>query len=207
MKYIIGKKIRMTQVWNQKGDKVAVTVVRAEPNIATQLKTMDKDGYSAVQLGIGTGKKMTKPLAGHLTGLRSVRALREVRLNTRHGTRELSVMERGLELTVDQFEQGDAVVVKSKSKGKGFQGVVRKYGFHGHPKSHGHKDQERMPGSIGSGGVQKVFKGKRMAGRMGGISVTTKRLSIVEVHPETNELYVKGAIPGSRGASVEIMSE
>lgn len=187
----------MTQVWDEKGRVVPVTIVQAGPCYITQVKTKDKDGYEAVQLGSGLKKQLTKPLRGHLKELPQLRWLREIMIHD-------AEVKRGDVLDVSMFAPGDKVKVTGVSKGKGFQGVVKRHGFHGSPATHGHKDQLRMPGSIGAGGVQHVRKGQRMAGRMGGGNVTVANLQIMEVDKDKNQLLIKGAIPGARGGLVVI---
>lgn len=187
----------MTQTWTEKGRVVPVTVIEAGPCIVTQVKTKEDDGYEAVQIGFGFKKKETKPMKGHLKELPALRTLREFRGAP-------GEMKRGDTLDVSVFAPGDTVKVTGISKGKGFQGVVKRHGFHGHPPTHGHKDQERMPGAIGAGGVQHVRKGQRMAGRMGGDRVTVSNLKIVAVDKETNRLLVKGAVPGARNSFLMI---
>lgn len=191
-KFLIAKKVSMSRIFQPDGTAVAVTVLSAEPSVVTQVRTTEKDGYSAVQLGYGTKKRLSKPQAGHLKGLAQARHLREFRLDESNG------VERGATMDVQQFAAGDIVHVVGTSKGKGFAGVVKRHGFHGSPASHGHKDQLRMPGSIGSTAPQRVFKGMRMAGHMGDARITVRNLEIMEVRPKTNELLVKGAVPGAR---------
>ncbi len=207
MKCILGTKVGMTQVFRPDGTVVPVTRVKAGPCIVTQVKTKAKDGIDAIQIGFGEQKvfRMNKAEQGHRRGLSFagkstlVNVLRDVRTGTdAHG------LERGNVFTAAIFAPGDTVQVVGTSKGKGFQGVVKRHGFAGGPASHGHKDNLRMPGSIGAGGVQRVFKGMRMAGHMGDERVTVKNLEIVEVHPEEHELLIKGAIPGARGGLVII---
>lgn len=201
MKFILGKKVEMTQLYKEDGTVVPVTAVLALPNVVTQVKSAEtKDGYNAVQVGFGVDKKPGKSKSGHLKDLPMVKTVREFRL----GDKEVASVKRGDVITVEVFAEGDAVTVTGQSKGKGFQGVVKRHGFHGSPKSHGHKDQERMPGSIGAGGVQRVFKGVRMAGHMGDEQVTVAGLQIVAVEPEKNILYVKGAVPGGRHSLVMV---
>lgn len=196
MKFIIGKKLHMTQIFAEDGQATAVTAVLAQPNVITQIKKNDSDGYSAIQVGHGIAKHQKKPQQGHLKDMPGVKTLREFRVEG-----DVTV-SRGSMIDVSTFEKGDAVDVIGTSKGKGFQGVVKRHGFHGSASTHGHKDQERMPGSIGAGGVQRVFKNVRMAGRMGNEQVTIKGLSVVDVDLENNILYIKGAIPGSRSSLV-----
>jgi len=203
-KFILGIKKGMTQLFMDDGRVIPVTVVAAGPCQVVQIKTKEKDGYSSIQLGFGTKAKQTKSLVGHLRDLFKARYLVEFPVDS------LSIetkFKRGLVVKVDSFQAGDLIKVIGISKGKGFQGVVRRHGFHGSPASHGHKDQLRMPGSIGAGGVQHVFKGTKMGGRMGHDQVTIANLEIVQVDKENNLLYIKGALPGARGSLVRIIGE
>lgn len=207
MKFILGKKIEMSQLFNEAGDVEPVTLVEVGPCLVTYVKTREKDGYEAVQLGFGKKKNLTKPLRGHLKGLGDFRWVREYRISNQQSVisdQENISPKRGDKITVEIFKIGDKVKVTGTSKGRGFQGVVKRHGFHGAPASHGHKDQERMPGSIGSKRIGSVAKGKRMAGHMGAEQVTVKNLEIVKIEPEKNLLYLKGAVPGARGSLVEI---
>lgn len=191
----------MTQVFKDDGTVVPVTRVQAGPCVVTYVKTKDHDGVDALQIGFGEQKafRIAKPIQGHLNGLAMVRHMKEVRTeDAAHG------LQRGDQFTVSIFQPGDVVQVTGKSKGKGFQGVVKRHGFRGAKASHGTKDQERMPGSIGSTGPQRVFKGTRMGGHMGDAQVTVKNLEIIEIKPETNELWIKGAVPGARGGLLVI---
>lgn len=191
----------MTQVFKDDGTVVPVTRVQAGPCVVTYVKTKDHDGVDALQIGFGEQKafRISKPIQGHLNGLAMVRYMKEVQTkDAAHG------LQRGDQFTVSIFQPGDVVQVTGKSKGKGFQGVVKRHGFHGAKASHGTKDQERMPGSIGSTGPQRVFKGTRMGGHMGDAQVTVKNLEIIEIKPETNELWIKGAVPGARGGLLVI---
>ncbi|MBI5654403.1 50S ribosomal protein L3 [Candidatus Uhrbacteria bacterium] len=197
MKFILAKKLEMTQVFLPDGTVVPVTLVQAGPCVVTQVKTKEKDGYDAVQLGYKPAKKLTKPEEGHLKELPKLDILREFRLA------ETPALERGTAVEATTFAQGDMVEVTGTSKGKGFQGVVRRHHFHGHPSTHGHKDQQRMPGSIGAGGVQHVMKGRRMAGQMGDETVTVKNLKVVEIR-DGGILALKGAVPGARNSIIEI---
>lgn len=196
MKFILGQKIGMTQVFMPNGNVMPVTRVKAGPCQITQVKNDTK----AVQIGFGEIKeyRLNQAQLGHLKDLTPVRRLHDFKNETVDG------LSKGDVITVETFAAGDTVEVMGVSKGKGFAGVVKRHHFRGGPASHGHKDNLRMPGSIGAGGVQRVFKGMRMGGRMGGEQVTVKNLQIVEVHPETNELYVKGAVPGARNGFVTI---
>jgi len=195
MKFIIAKKIEMSQRFRADGTVVPVTLLQAGPCVVTQVKTQDKDGYSAVQLGLGKEKYPSKPQSGHLKPAGEMcKIVREFRVD---GPVELAV---GAKVDAAQFKPGEFVGVSGISKGKGFQGVVKRHHFRGGPASHGHKDNLRMPGAIGSGGMQRVFKGLRMGGHMGSDSVTVKNLEVIEVDAANNILAVKGAVPGARGA-------
>ena len=193
----------MTQIFKEKGTVVPVTAVFVGNNFVTQVKTKEKDGYSAVQVGFGPEKKANKAKIGHLKGIASLRNLKEFIIEET----EASQIKRGSKISAQVFVEGDVVDVSGISKGKGFQGVVKRHGFHGQKTSHGHKDQERMPGSIGAGGVQRVFKGVRMAGRMGGDNVTVKNLEIAGIEEEKGILYIKGAVPGARNSLLLIKGE
>lgn len=195
MKFILAEKIAMTQKFAADGTVIPVTKVVAGPCVVTQVKTEDRDSYVAVQVGFGSKRKLSKSVAGHLKTLGSFRYLKEFRL-TPEQAKTLTVGNR---ITAAIFQPGDVINVSGDSKGKGFQGVVKRHHFAGSPASHGHKDQLRMPGSIGSQGPQHVLKGKRMPGRMGGEQVTVTNLEVVEVDTEKNELFIKGAVPGAVG--------
>lgn len=204
MKFILGKKLSMTQVFREDGAVVPVTRVKAGPCVVTQVKTQKTDGVSAVQLGFETQKafRLTKPMQGHLKGIDPVKVMRDFRTDTdTHG------LKRGDVFTVSVFEKGEKVQLVGFSKGKGFQGVVKRHDFAGSPATHGHKDQLRMPGSIGAGGVQRVFKGMRMGGHMGMERVTVKNVEIIGIDVENNELLIKGAVPGGRGSLVMISTK
>jgi large subunit ribosomal protein L3 len=191
MKFIIGKKINMTQVWQ--GDQaIGVTKVQAGPCVIVQVKNKEKDGYEAVQIGYGEKKekRISKPQRGHMAELGNLRYLREFRTET-------TDLQRGNKIDVSVFTAGDIVDVTGVSKGKGFQGVVKRHGFHGHNETHGTKDSVRMPGSIGATGPAHVFKGMRMPGHMGDEQVTTKNLEIIKVDEANNILYIKGSVPGA----------
>jgi len=196
MKYLLGKKIGMSQQFREDGTVVPVTLISATPNTVTALRTEEKDGYNAVQIGAGIEKRLNKPIAGHLKGVAAVSVMREVR--------DATGVERGAELTVSQFAPGDVVHVSGISKGKGFQGVVKRHHFKGGPRTHGHKDNARMPGSIGAGGNQHVLKGTRMGGHMGNEQVTIQNLEVVSVDAERHVIAVKGAVPGARGTLLMI---
>ncbi len=208
MAFILGKKLKMTQIW--KNDKaVPVTVIQASPAVITQVKTKEKDGYQAVQVGFdSTRKKLNKPLKGHLKDLGNFRYLREFRLDrglTRITTQtNADNFKVGDILTVEQFSEGDKVKVSGLNKGRGFQGVVKRHGFHGGPKTHGQKNRHRAPGSIGSTAPQRVLPGLKMAGRMGQERIAVKNLKIIEIDKDKNILMIKGAVPGMKGTLLEI---
>lgn len=199
-KFILGRKLNMTQKFTEDGNVQAVTVVEAGPCTVVQVKD-EADGYQAVQLGYGQTRKINKPLAGHLKGLNNFRYLKEFRVNN------TEIFTRGKVIDVSSFIVGDILKVTAVSKGKGFQGVVKRHGFHGAPASHGHKDQLRMPGSIGATDSARVFKGTRMGGRMGGNTVTVDNLKVIEVDTEKNLIYIQGAVPGARNALVQIVAD
>ncbi len=190
---IIGKKIGMSQVFTDSGKVEAVTVIEAGPCLVTQLKTIDKEGYNAVQLGYGNAKKLSKAEQGHLKELGKLRELREFRIDN---TAEVKV---GDKVDVSQFKTGDVVNVVGVSKGKGFAGVVKRHGFAGGPKTHGQTDRNRAPGAIGATtSPGRVLKGMRMAGHMGAERITQKGLKIYKTDPEHNLLLVQGAVPGAK---------
>jgi large subunit ribosomal protein L3 len=199
MKGILGKKVGMTQVFSERGEAIPVTVIEAGPCFVAQIKTVEQDGYAAVQLGFEETKpkRLTQPQLKHLqkSNLPALRHLRELRI----ADDELASFEEGQKLTVDIFEEGEMVDVTGTSKGRGFAGVVKRYGFRGGPKTHGQSDRQRAPGSVGACTTPgRVFKGKRMPGRMGGERVTTQTLQVVLVDPERNLLALRGAVPGGK---------
>ncbi|MBD3251797.1 50S ribosomal protein L3 [Candidatus Uhrbacteria bacterium] len=198
MKFILGRKREMSQIYRPDGTVVPVTLVEAGPCVITQVKTTETDGYQAIQLGFQPAKNLAKPQKGHVKDLDPVGTLHEFCVE------ELKDFKRGDQVEATVFEPGDKVHVRGRSKGKGFQGVVKRHGFHGQKASHGHKDQLRAPGSIGPGGVQHVFKGTRMAGHMGDDNVTVRNLEIVDV--KDGVIAVKGALPGARNSVIEIVS-
>lgn len=179
-KFILGKKKEMSQIFQDDGTVIPVTIVEADPLEVTQIKTKDVDGYESVQVQYGTTRKEFKPSEGQY--------------------------EKGATIDVSVFAPGDIVKVAGLMKGRGFQGVVKRHGFHGAPKTHGTKHAHRAPGSIGAVWPQRVIKGTRMGGRMGGTRVTVRNLRVVKVDPVNNELYLKGAVPGARGTLLEITS-
>ncbi len=197
---MLGTKGHMTQIFDDAGVVRAATTISAGPLTVIDMKNAERDGYSAVQVGFGTRKEknVSKAQRGHLKELPLARYVREFR--------DSEARERGATIDVSIFTPGDSVSVSAISKGKGFQGVVKRHGFKGGPRSHGQKDKERAPGSIGGGGRAggRVIKGMRMAGRMGGDRVTVKNLRVLQVDPATNTLVISGAIPGRPGTLVEI---
>jgi large subunit ribosomal protein L3 len=200
-KGLLGKKLGMTQVWDENNKLVPVTVVEITPNVVTQLRTPEIDGYSAVQIAYGQidPRKVTKPLAGHFdaAGVTPRRHLTELR------TTDVAEYTLGQELAVDRFEAGQYVDVVGTSKGKGFAGVMKRHNFKGVSSSHGSHRNHRKPGSIGASSTpSRVFKGMRMAGRMGGERVTVLNLKVHSVDLEKGLLLVKGAVPGARGRIV-----
>ncbi|MCX6741437.1 MAG: 50S ribosomal protein L3 [Candidatus Parcubacteria bacterium] len=201
MKFILGKKIEMTQLFDKEGQAVPVTFVQAGPCFVTQKKTKEKDGYESLQIGFGEVKlrKLTKPEQGHLKG----KALKHLREFPSAGLD----LEVGSEIKADIFKEGDPVKVVGTSKGKGFAGVVKRHHFGGGPASHGQKHSLRAPGSIGATFPERVPKGRRMGGRMGNERVTVEGLKIFKMDAENNILAITGAIPGIRGALLEIISE
>ena len=201
MKGIIGKKVGMTQVFDEKGEVVPVTVIEAGPCFVTQKKTLEQDGYEAIQIGFEEtkSKHLTKGQMGHLeqSGLPLLRHLREIRLDN------VGEYEVGQELTVAMFESGERVDVVGTSKGRGFAGTIKRHNFKRQPKTHGQSDRERAPGSIGATTTPgRVFKGTRMAGHMGVARVTSQNLRVVLVDPERNLLAVNGSVPGANGGLV-----
>lgn len=187
----------MTQIWNDDGRVFPATVVSAGPIEVTQIKDAEKDGYNATQVGYGTRREKNVHRAQRPKGL--FEFIREVR-----GDLDWKL---GDKIDVSSFEVGDIIEVSAISKGKGFQGGVKRHGFKGGRRSHGNKHHERAPGSIGATGPQRVFKGKKMAGRMGADRVTVKNLKVLQVNKDENLLVISGAIPGHRGTLVEIRSK
>ncbi|MCH8050387.1 50S ribosomal protein L3 [Patescibacteria group bacterium] len=196
MKFILGTKEHMTQVWNEDGRVFPATIISAGPVKVVQIKDVKKDGYAATQVGYGTKKEKNVNKAQRKGGL--FRFLREFRGDTQYKV--------GDKIDISSFSVGDIVEVSAISKGKGFQGGVKRHGFAGGPRTHGNKHHERAPGSIGATGPQRVFKGVRMAGRMGNERVTVKNLKILQIDQEENKMLISGAIPGHRGTLIEIRS-
>lgn len=205
MKGMIGKKVGMTQVFDDQGNVVPVTVIEAGPCFITQIRTDAADGYSAVQLGFDETKptRLTKAQMGHLQkkDVPAVRVLREFRLSED----DVNGLAEGDEIKVDVFEKGQYVDVIGTSKGRGFAGTVKRHGFNRQPKTHGQSDRERAPGAIGMCATPaRTLKGQRMAGRMGNDRVTMQNLEVVVVDADKNLLAVKGSVPGARGGIVII---
>ncbi|HBO16966.1 MAG: 50S ribosomal protein L3 [Candidatus Moranbacteria bacterium GW2011_GWE2_35_2-] len=186
MKFILGKKIGMTTIYDEQKGALNVTLIECEPNIVNCVRNMEKDGYTAVQ--IKTKKTCNKSLC------------REMRVSDVQ-------IKKDDKISLDVFEIGDIVNIRGITKGKGFQGVMKRHGFHGSPASHGHRHDHRAPGSIGSAFPEHVIKGKKMAGRMGTNKLTVKNLEVVFIDKENNLLAVKGAIPGVSGRFVEVLGK
>ena len=202
MKFILGRKLNMTQIYDAAGNAIPATAVSVRANVVTQVRTKENDGYEAVQVGEGSrnASRINKPQKGHFKDLGSFMSVREFRL-------EKPSQKVGDKLELNQFAPGETVTVSAVSKGKGFQGVVKRHGFGGGPRSHGQKHSEREPGSIGGGLRTHVPVGMRMAGRMGSDRVTVTNLKIAHIDPEESVIYVSGAVPGRRGSLVEIVSQ
>ncbi|MBX7151141.1 50S ribosomal protein L3 [bacterium] len=206
MSGMIGRKIGMSNIFDESGNIIPVTLVEALPNVVTQIKTKEKDGYEAVQLAVGNrrGKNTPNPLQGHAkkAGLTETfpRILREFK------DLDVAQFQLGATVSLDIFNVGDKITVVGTSKGKGFQGVVKRHGFGGiNQTSHGASDRVRSPGSVGgSSDPSRVFKGMRMAGRMGSDRVTVKNLKVVRLDKETNVLFIKGSVPGATNSYIEI---
>jgi large subunit ribosomal protein L3 len=195
---LIGRKVGMTQVFAEDGTMVPVSVLAIEPNTVTELRTLDRDGYTAVQVGSGTARRTTKPRLGQLKDLPRVRDVREFRVD------DPAAYEIGQTLDVSLFEDGESVNITGTSKGKGFAGTIKRHHFHRGPETHG-SDSHRAPGSIGGGTYPgKVFKGTPMAGHMGHDRVTVKNATIVRTDAERNLLLVRGPVPGPRNALVVV---
>jgi large subunit ribosomal protein L3 len=184
MKFILGKKIGMTTIYTEEKAQ-NVTIIETGVNKVSDIMTEERDGYTAVQVALSADKKKD--------------IIKEFRID------EVGEFKKGAEIKPDTFTEGDKVIIKSISKGKGFQGVVKRHGFAGAPASHGHRHDLRAPGSIGSAFPERVMKGKRMAGRMGTQSVTVKNLEIIKVDSERGIIAIKGAIPGNNGAVVKVI--
>lgn len=202
-KGILGKKVGMTQVFNAAGRLIPVTVVEAGPCMVVQKKTEDKEGYTAIQLGFAekSAKRTSQPMKGHFAkaGVKPLRFLREIRITPE----EAEQYKVGETVDVSLFKEGEIVDVVGTAKGKGFAGVIKKYNFNRGPMAHGSM-YHRRPGSLGATGPARVFKGRRLPGRMGGHRVTVQGLEIIKVDPEKNLLLIKGAVPGRNGGMVQV---
>ena len=198
---LLGKKLGMLQTFGKNGVVLGCTVLEVGPCVVTQVRTKERDGYEAVQLGYGAKKRLNEPEKGHLkaAGAGNLRYLREFKADN---PAEIKV---GQKFGVELFKPGDRVDVTGTSKGKGFAGVVKRHGFHGGPKTHGQSDRHRAPGSIGSGTTPgRVLKGLKMAGHMGDRRVTVKNLEVVESNPARGILLVRGAVPGANNSLVQV---
>jgi large subunit ribosomal protein L3 len=207
MNGILGKKIGMTSIFDDKGESIPCTVIEAGPCYVAQIKTKEKDGYEALQVAFDEKKErlVNKPMSGHFakTGIKAKRVLHEFK------GFDITKFQPGAEIKVDMiFSKGDIVSVAGKSKGRGFQGVVKRHHFGGGFRTHGQSDRERAPGSIGSSSYpSRVFKGMLMAGRMGGERVTVKNLRVVQIIPESNLILIQGSVPGYNNSYVELHKE
>ena len=190
----------MTQIYDASGKAIPATAIEIRGNVVVQVRTKDTDGYEAVQVGEGTRNpnRIAKPQKGHFKDMGSFASVCEFRFDA-------PTQKVGDKIELSQFKAGDNVAVSATSKGKGFQGVVKRHGFHGGPRSHGQKHSEREPGSIGGGLRTHVPVGMRMAGRMGSDRVTVKNLTVAHIDVEDSVMYVSGAVPGRRGSLVEIV--
>ncbi|MDO8472546.1 MAG: 50S ribosomal protein L3 [Dehalococcoidia bacterium] len=194
---IVGRKIGITQIFAPNGKIIATTAIEAGPCVVTQVKTKDRDGYEAVQMGFGEAKRVNAPLAGHLGKLGKIRYMKEITADETKG------IEVGTRVDASLFAKGESVDVTGVSKGKGFAGGVKRYHFHGGPKTHGQSDRHRGPGSIGATTTPgRVLKGQRMAGHMGSDQVTIRNLRVLEADPARNLLLVRGSVPGPAGSMV-----
>jgi len=204
MKFLLGRKIGTTQLFRDR-EVVPVTLVQAGPCVVTRLRTAERDGYTAVQVGLQQKRRMSKPVKGQLKGLPaetgSFAVLREFRIP------QESDLTVGTALGADVFSPGDRVRVSGISKGKGFQGGIKRHGFTQQPVTHGQKNRQRHPGSIGPTVPQRVFKGTRMAGRMGTEVITVRNLEVIEVDPGHHLIAVRGAVPGIKGTLLELRVE
>lgn len=217
MKFILGKKLGMSQIYDDKGNVTPVTVVEAEPNTVVQLKSKEKDGYESVQVGFGIKKEknVSKAQKGHFKNWGNFAISKEFRFDSkgkrsRGQEQELidpAQLTVGQKIDVSVFVPGDPVKVTGMTKGKGFQGVVKRHGFHGMPRSHGHRSVQRHGGSIGQRFPQHTLKGLRMPGRMGNDKLTVRGLKVVVVDVENNLIAINGAVPGNRGGIIAIQSQ
>jgi len=196
---ILGRKLGMTQYFDRQGEARPATIIEAGPCLVTQVRTLENDGYQAVQLGFGNTKRLNSPEKGHLKKLGQFRYLREFRVG------DVSEYKVGQRLGAELFQEGDLVDITGISKGRGFAGGMRRHGFRSGPRTHGQSDRHRAPGSIGSGTTPgRVLKGLRMAGHMGNARVTVRKLRVLESNPATGILVVEGAVPGARNGLLAI---
>ena len=198
---LLGKKLGMVQTFVTGGEVAACTVLEVGPCVVTQIRTKDRDGYEAVQLGFGAAKRLNEPAKGHLkaAGAGNLRHLQEFKAD------DLGAITVGQKFGVELFKPGDRVDVTAVSKGRGFAGVVKRHGFHGGPKTHGQSDRHRAPGSIGSGTTPgRVLKGLNMAGHMGNKQVTVRNLEVIEANTARGVLLVNGPVPGARDGLVRV---
>jgi len=201
MRQLYGIKLGMTRIFTESGEAIGVTVVEARPSPVVQVKTKAKDGYDAIQVGVGEKRKslFNKPQLGHFGDLTPRRYLREIRLEG------ASTHQRGDALTVEVFKVGDRVDVTGVSKGLGFQGAMRRHNFAGGPKTHGQSDRMRAPGSVGASSYpSRTFRGHRMAGRMGNARVTVQNLDVIAIRPEDGLIFLRGAVPGKPNGLLRI---
>ncbi len=209
MSGMIGKKLGMTNIFDDKGNIVPVTLIEAVPNIVTQIKTVEKDGYEAVQLAIGNKKekRTPKPIQGHAKKAKYQETF--PRIFREFSGFDLTSLQLGSEVSMDIFTEGDLITVSGKSKGKGFQGAMKRHNFSGVGEtSHGQSDRQRSPGSVGASSYpSRVFKGTRMAGRMGNDRVTIKNIRVIRLDKQSNVLFVKGSVPGATNSYVEIVKD
>ncbi|OGI26929.1 MAG: 50S ribosomal protein L3 [Candidatus Moranbacteria bacterium RIFOXYB1_FULL_43_19] len=204
-KFILGRKLGMSTIYSQEKGALNVTLVECEPNVVTQIRNSEKDGYEALQVGLLKPKISAKGRSAS-DGKNQKSKIRNNFLKTREFKGEIKDIKVGDTLDISQFEVGDKVKVSGITKGKGFQGVMKRHNFKGSPHSHGHKHDWRAPGSIGSSFPEHVIKGKKMAGRMGGERSSVKNLEIVEIDKENEILFLCGAVPGAKGRIVEIVA-
>lgn len=198
MNFILGKKVKMTQIFQEDGKVIPVTEISVEPSTVIRTKTVESDGYNAVVLAYGKRNKVKKSILGLFKNLGKFNTIKEFRID------EIKDLKAGDQIGLNGFNVGDRIKITSYSKGKGFQGVVKRHGFGGALQTHGTKDQLRMPGSIGATASARVFRGVRMAGRMGNDKVTIDNLQIVKIDLENNLLYIKGAVAGGPNALLTI---
>jgi large subunit ribosomal protein L3 len=196
---IFGRKVGMTQLFEENGEAVPVTVIETPPNVVVQVKSADNDGYDAVQIGFGERKKLNAPQKGHMGKYGKFAHLGEMKVD------DIGKWEAGAKVGCEIFEAGDLVDVSGATKGRGFAGVVKRWGFHGGPKTHGQSDRLRAPGSVGAGtSPGKVWKGLKMAGHMGTEQATVKSLRVVRADSQRGVLIVRGSVPGNNGKIVKI---